>query len=57
MKTLHIYRSEPEAWVRSLRSRLPDDGSESDFRLYDEPVDYDRLLELVFHHNRVICWW
>ena len=57
MKTLHIYRSEPVSWVRSLRSELQEDGPESEVRLYETPVDYDRLLEKIFEHDRAICWW
>lgn len=57
MKTLHIFRSEPVAWVRSLRSEFQEDGPDSEMRLYEEPVDYDRLLEKVFEHDRTISWW
>ncbi len=56
MRTLHILRSEPDGQVRELiRAFTSDEAAE--FALYEEPVDYDQLIEALFSHDRVISWW
>lgn len=54
MKILHILRSEPDPIAKQIIQGLPG-GKE--VPLYDGPVDYARLVEDVFAHDRVICWW
>ena len=56
MATLHILRSEPDERVLELiRMISPDDSMQ--IPLYEETVDYDRLIDALFSHDRVICWW
>jgi hypothetical protein len=56
MTTLHIFRSEPDAQVRELiRTITP--GEIRQTSLYEAVVDYDRLVEDLFSHDRVIAWW
>jgi hypothetical protein len=62
MQILHILRSEPddivEKWVEQISgsdwvtvtSLYRDDVSQV-------PVDWHRLVEDIFSHDRVICWW
>jgi len=57
MKTLHIYRSKPIPMVRALYDELEKEGTEAEFHLYEERVDYDQLVEKIFQYDRVICWW
>ena len=57
MKTLHILRSEPDEVSRILIRGLSTNGSNKEVRLYDGPVDYARLVDDIFAHDRVICWW
>jgi hypothetical protein len=57
MKLLHIYRSRPTAEVLKL-AKILSEGSEADsFPLYEEGVDYAKLVELIFSHNKVVSWW
>ncbi len=56
MTTLHICRSEPDDQVRDLiKAMTPGEIRRTD--LYGEPIDYDRLVEALFSHDRVISWW
>ena len=56
MTTLHVLRSEPDAQVRELiRAVTP--GETKQIALYEEFVDYDRVVDEIFSHDRVICWW
>ncbi len=57
MKILHIYRSRPDETTRELAAIVSRDREAMEFSLYREPVDYDRLLELILNHDQVISWW
>ena len=58
MKTLHLLKTIPDADTDALIAMLM--GSEEEvrlFRLYEDPVDYEELLDLIFAHDKVISWW
>ena len=57
MKILHIFRSEPTPDVEKLAALLSEGQEALRFPLYEGPVDYDRLIELVFSNDKVISWW
>ena len=56
MDTLHILRSEPDEATRELILTV-DPGADQPVALYEEPVDYDRLIAEIFSHDRVVSWW
>jgi hypothetical protein len=56
MRTLHIFRSEPDEQVRELIQAI-DPGETRQIALYEEAVDYDQLIAELFSHDRVISWW
>lgn len=56
LKKLNILRSEPDGQVRQLiRAIAP--GEIKQIALYEGAVDYDQLIEELFSHDQVICWW
>lgn len=60
MKTLHILKKEPDHITNVLISNMgtPDEKEEMTlFRLYDERIDYEALIDLIFEHDNVISWW
>jgi hypothetical protein len=57
MKILHIYRHPPADDTRELAGIVSRDRETSEFLLYQEPVDYDRFLELILENDQVISWW
>lgn len=57
MKILHIYRHPPADDTRELVGIISRDRETSEFPLFPEPVDYDRLLTLILEHDQVISWW
>jgi hypothetical protein len=57
MKQLHIFRSKPTDKILQLTKSLSQDNETTQFPLYEEAVDYDRLVELIFSHDKVISWW
>jgi len=57
MKILNIYRHPPADDTRELAGIVSRDRETNEFFLFQEPVDYDRLLGLILEHDQVISWW
>ena len=57
MKLLHVLRSEPNDEVRKLMRILSDETESAKFELYKKAVNYEKLIDLVFEHDRVVTWW
>ena len=57
MKLLHIYRSKPTGEVLTLAKILSEGNETIDFPLYEEKVDYAKLVDLIFSHDRAVSWW
>ena len=57
MKVLHIYKTEPDEAVQTL-ARAWNDGNEvTEFHLHQTPVDYERLIDLIFENDNVLSWF
>jgi hypothetical protein len=57
MKILHVFRHPPDAVTKELAAAVSRDREASEFFLYQEPVDYEALLQLVLTHDQAISWW
>ena len=57
MKILHILRSKPDEMTRNIIQRSFEDAQNIEMPLYEENVNYDKLLEEIFNSNKVVCWW
>jgi hypothetical protein len=57
MKILHVFRQPPDAEIKELVAITSRERETTEFPLHQEPVDYERLLELVLQHDQVISWW
>ncbi len=57
MKTLHILRSELTPMTLKFVQTTSNHGENGQFKLYQEDIDYDRLMNEIFSSDRVICWW
>jgi hypothetical protein len=57
MKVLHVLKSEPDEILQKLMEPVSEGNEVQQFELYKGDVDYDKLIELVFGHDKVICWW
>jgi hypothetical protein len=61
-KTLHILRNAPEDVVAQLIEAMAAPGGVTVSCLYEDdvsptPVNWPRLVEDIFQHDKVICWW
>jgi hypothetical protein len=57
MKILHVFRQPPDEETKELVAATSRERVATEFPLYRQPVDYERLLELVLNHDQVISWW
>jgi hypothetical protein len=56
MKVLHILKSEPDETVLTLMAGY--DGHDvRTIAVYEDDVDWGALVDDVFSHDHVICWW
>ena len=57
MKTLHLFRTEPNELVRWLVNGISPSGEDKDSSLYEDQIDYTQLLKDIFENERIISWW
>ena len=57
MKILHILRSEPDETVEKLSAALSKDSTTTVTPLYQGDVDWKALVDDIFTHDKIICWW
>jgi len=58
MRVLHILKSEPDEMVAEFMAAFAEDEATT-IRLYEGEgeVDWSNLVDQIFAHDRVICWW
>ena len=57
MQMLHILKSEPDDTMAKMIDIISRDKFASVFVLYGSHVDWKALVDDIFSHDRVICWW
>lgn len=57
MKVLNILKSEPDETVEKLTEELSNMNETTVAVLYEGDVDWSALVDDIFVHDKVICWW
>jgi hypothetical protein len=57
MTLLHILKSEPDNSTKTLMDILSSGEETTLFGLYKDNADYEKLIDLVFDHDKIISWW
>jgi hypothetical protein len=57
MKILHIMRTQPDDMVTLFIKETSQGHDTRSVQLYQDPVDYDRLVQEIFDSDRVFSWW
>lgn len=57
MKILNIVRSDPDDAVKNLIETFADGAGNKVFALYGSDVDWSGLVDDIFSHDKIICWW
>jgi hypothetical protein len=61
-KVLHILKTEPDETVEQFIEAISGDEGATVVNLYrdnisDAAVNWARLVDDIFDHDKVICWW
>lgn len=54
---LHILRSVPDAGTQKIMAELSTDENADVIKLYDAEKNWDEVIDAIFSHSRVVCWW
>ena len=57
MKTLHILKSEPSGMGKQIMEKISQQNEDTTRALYLGEVDWSGLVDDIFIHDKVICWW
>ncbi len=57
MRILHVFKSEPDETTKTLMEPSLEGHEVQEFEMYKADVDYDKFIDLVFKHDKIICWW
>lgn len=57
MKLLNILKTKPDEITMKLMEGVSRGAEAQNFNLYEDDVDYEKLIELIFSSDRVVSWW
>lgn len=57
MDILHILRSAPDAATEKMMAELSNDQQADVVKLYARDIDWESVVDKIFAHKRVVCWW
>lgn len=56
MKILHILKEEPDESIKKIIEVQSRSNEVKTVELHRGNVDYAELVDLIFQHDKVICW-
>ena len=57
MKVLNIIRSEPDEMIQKFVEAFSENNKDKVVALYKKDIDWDEVVDNIFDHDKVICWW
>ena len=57
MKILHILHEEPDATIKDIVASTTNGDQSKTTELYSGDIDWSGLVDEIFSHDKVICWW
>ena len=57
MKILHIFRTEPDETIKNIVVTTTNGDESKKAELYKDEIDWFRLVDDIFSHDKIICWW
>jgi hypothetical protein len=57
MKILYILRSRPDVTVEKFMKSFTNGDQADVTALYQENMDWSKLVDDIFEHDKVISWW
>ncbi|MEW5724203.1 MAG: hypothetical protein AB1896_13925 [Thermodesulfobacteriota bacterium] len=57
MKVLHLFKSPPDETIQTLAAAWNDGAADTaSVHLYEGPLDYEALVDLIFESDQVLTW-
>ena len=57
MKILHIFRTEPDKTVENIVKYTTNGDESKVWELYKSDIDWSRVVDDIFSHEKIISWW
>jgi uncharacterized membrane protein YvbJ len=57
MKILYILRTRPDVTVEKFMQTITNGDQSQVRKLYEDKIDWSKLVDDIFDHDRVISWW
>jgi len=57
MKILYILRNRPDETVEKFMQTVTNGDKAQVTRLYEDKVDWSKLVDDIFGNDKVISWW
>jgi uncharacterized membrane protein YvbJ len=57
MKILYILRTRPDETVEKFMQTITNGDQSQVRKLYEDKVDWSKLVDDIFDHDKVISWW
>ena len=57
MKILHIFRTEPDKTVENIVKTTTNGDKSKVWELYKGDIDWSRVVDDIFSHEKIISWW
>jgi len=57
MKILYILRTRPDVTVEKFMQTITNGDQSQVRKLYEDKVDWSKLVDDIFDHDKVISWW
>ena len=57
MKVLNIIRTQPDDMTKKFIEAFSKDEGAKKVVLYEGGVDWPGLVDDIFSHEKVVCWW
>ena len=57
MKILYILRTRPDVTVEKFMQTVTNGDQADVTALYQEDMDWSKLVDDIFEHDKVISWW
>ena len=57
MKILYVLRTRPDVTVEKFMQTVTNGDQSQVRKLYEDKIDWPKLVDDIFDHDKVISWW
>lgn len=57
MKVLHLFKSKPDQLVLDIMEKSCQNTECKSVELFASDINWEVVVDEIFKHDKVICWW